>query len=125
MTAKLVMLIASISGVLAVGIGAFGAHALKGKLEALNLLSTYQTAVQYHFYHTLLLLGIGILMCRMEEQWLTYAAYSTIAGIILFSGSLYILSLTNIKWLGAITPVGGLGFILGWGFVFLAILKND
>ncbi len=124
MTPKIILSIASISGALAVGIGAFGAHALKSKLEASNLLSTYQTAVQYHFYHTLLLLAIGLVMYKIDSYWLSYSAYTTIAGIFLFSGSLYALCLTNIRWLGAITPIGGVCFILGWLFLLIAVIKN-
>ena len=124
MTPKIILSIASISGMLAVTIGAFGAHALKSKLEASNLLGTYQTAVQYHFYHTLLLLALGLIMYKIESPWLDYSTYATIAGIFLFSGSLYVLCLTNIKWLGAITPIGGLCFILGWLFLLLAVVKK-
>ena len=124
MTPKFIISIASISGALAVALGAFGAHALKSKLEASNLLSTYNTAVQYHFYHTLLLLALGLVMYKIDSSWLNYSAYLTTAGILLFSGSLYALCLTNVRWLGAITPIGGLCFILGWLFLLLAILKN-
>ena len=124
MTSKIIFSIASISGALAVGLGAFGAHALKAKLEASNLLSTYQTAVQYHFYHTLLLIALGLVMYKIDSHWLSYAGYTTIAGIFLFSGSLYALCLTNVRWLGAITPIGGLCFILGWVFLFLAVVKS-
>ncbi len=112
--AKLILLFASISGAIAVGLGAFGAHALKPRLEKLGNLETFNTAVQYHFYHTLALLFIGFMMTRYPNQWLTVSAYSTMAGIIVFSGSLYVLAIGNIKWLGAITPIGGLGFIIGW-----------
>ena len=124
MTPKLILSIASVSGMLAVGIGAFGAHALKNKLEASNLISTYQTAVQYHFYHTLLLLALGLVMYKIESPMLNYATYATVSGIILFSGSLYALCMTNVRWLGAITPIGGLCFILGWLFLLLAVVKS-
>lgn len=124
MTPKIILSIASISGMLAVGLGAFGAHALKSKLEASNLISTYQTAVQYHFYHTLLLLALGLMMYKIESPMLTYATYVTVTGIFLFSGSLYTMCLTNVRWLGAITPIGGLLFILGWLFLLLAVLKS-
>ena len=125
MTPKIIFSIASISGMLAVGLGAFGAHALKSKLEAANLVSTFQTAVQYHFYHTLLLLVLGLVMYKIESPMLSYAAYVTVAGIFLFSGSLYTLCLTNVRWLGAITPIGGLCFILGWLFLLLAVVKSS
>jgi uncharacterized membrane protein YgdD (TMEM256/DUF423 family) len=121
---KLIFIFSSISGMIAVGLGAFGAHALKAKLEAEGTLATFQTAVQYQFYHTLALLFIGLLMMRLESPWLNYSAYGMMAGILIFSGSLYILCFTGIKWMGAITPIGGLGFILGWGFLFLAVMKS-
>jgi uncharacterized membrane protein YgdD (TMEM256/DUF423 family) len=121
---KLIFIFSSISGMIAVGLGAFGAHALKAKLEAEGTLATFQTAVQYQFYHTLALLFIGLLMMRLESPWLNYSAYGMMAGILIFSGSLYILCFTGIKWMGAITPIGGLGFILGWGFLFLVVMKS-
>ena len=125
MTAKFILSFASIAGAIAVGLGAFGAHALKSKLKANGLLDTYQTAVQYHFYHTLALLFIGLLMSRFQSQWLNYSGYAMIIGLILFSGSLYIMCFTNVRWLGAITPIGGVGFILGWAFLLLAVLKTN
>lgn len=120
---KLLFIFSSISGIIAVSLGAFGAHALKTKLEADGTLATFQTAVQYQFYHTLALLAIGILMTRYPNQWLTYSGYSMMIGTIIFSGSLYVLCFTGQKWLGAITPVGGLGFMVGWAFLFLSVLK--
>jgi len=120
---KLTLIFSAISGMLSVGLGAFGAHALKGKLEVSGLLSTYQTAVQYQFYHTLALLAIGLLMTKYASPWLTYSSYLMMAGILVFSGSLYVLSLSGVKWLGAITPLGGLAFILGWGCLLVACLK--
>lgn len=121
---KIILSIASISGALAVGLGAFGAHALKAKLQSTDRLSTYQTAVQYHFYHTFALLAIGILMYKLDSNWLNYSAYMMMAGILFFSGSLYALCLSNVRWLGAITPIGGLFFILGWLFLLLAVVKQ-
>lgn len=122
---KIILSIASISGALAVGLGAFGAHALKAKLEATERLSTYQTAVEYHFYHTFALLAIGIIMYKLDSNWLNYSAYMMMAGILFFSGSLYALCLSNVRWIGAITPIGGLFFILGWLFLLLAVLKQS
>jgi uncharacterized membrane protein YgdD (TMEM256/DUF423 family) len=122
---KLILSFASISGMLAVGLGAFGAHALKAKLETNGYLSTYQTAVQYHFYHTLALVLIGFLMIKTPSTWLNYAGYSMMIGMILFSGSLYTLSISGIKWMGAITPIGGLFFIAGWFFLLMAVIKTN
>lgn len=121
---KLFLIISSISGVLAVGLGAFGAHALKDKLTTEGTLDTFQTAVQYQFYHTLALLGIALFMTKVESSWLNYAGYSMAFGILIFSGSLYILCFTGMKWLGAITPIGGLLFILGWFFLLMTALKS-
>lgn len=121
---KIFLLTATASGLVATGLGAFGAHALKAKLEASGLLQAYQTAVSYQFYHTLALLGIGLLLSRYPGTFLTMAGYSMMAGILLFSGSLYLMCFTGIRWLGAITPLGGVGFILGWGFLFWGIWKG-
>lgn len=120
---KIIFIFSSISGLIAVGLGAFGAHAFKTKLEAEGTLATFQTAVQYQFFHTLALMGIGILLTKYSESWLNYSGYAMMAGVLIFSGSLYILCFTGQKWLGAITPIGGVGFILGWFFLLLAVLK--
>lgn len=117
------MIISALYGMTAVGLGAFGAHALKDKLQTSGYMATYQTAVQYHFYHTLALLGIAILCLKYNSQWLSYAGYSMTFGILIFSGSLYILCFSGIKWLGAITPIGGLALIAGWAFLLIAALK--
>ena len=119
MTAKTVLIITSILGVLSVGIGAFGAHGLEATLQANGRADIFETAVKYQFYHTLALFLLGLLMLNINSSQLTIAAYCFIIGIAIFSGSLYTLCLTNIKWLGAITPIGGLAFILGW--IFLAL----
>lgn len=121
---KLFLQFSAISGSLAVALGAFGAHALKNKLVASNTLDTYQTAVQYQFYHTLALLGIGLLALKYPSNWINYSGYGMMIGIIIFSGSLYVLCFSGIKWLGAITPIGGLAFIAGWIFLFLSIFKS-
>lgn len=125
MTGKNILTIAGISGALAVGLGAFGAHGLEPILIQNGRLDTFETAVSYHFYHTLGLLGLGILaLIKPEWKGLSLAAWGMFLGILIFSGSLYILSLTGITWLGAITPIGGVGFILGWLALAYAVLKN-
>ena len=103
---------------LAVGLGAFGAHALKEKLSAYSL-DVYKTAVLYHFIHALGLFVVAWASTQTQDSKVYYAGIFFIAGIILFSGSLYLLSVTGIKWLGAITPLGGLSFLIGWGLLFL------
>ncbi len=120
---KLILMTASILLALAVSFGAFGAHALKESLTS-DLMQVYKTGVEYHFYHALGLLLIGILSLTYPSGWLNWAALLLTAGILLFSGSLYIMTLTGIKWFGVITPVGGLGFIAGWIFLFIAVWKN-
>ena len=120
---KTILLIGSALLVLAVIIGAFGAHALKTKLTD-DFMQVYRTGVEYHFYHALGLLLIGILAFQMPSSLINWSAVCLTAGIILFSGSLYLLAVTGIKWLGAITPLGGLSFIAGWVLLFLAVWKK-
>ena len=107
----------------AVAIGAFGAHGLKAHLAA-EMLTVYKTGVEYHFYHALGLLLVGVLAVIMPNVYLKWSAIFLSVGIILFSGSLYALAVSGIKWLGAITPLGGLSFIAGWVFLFVAVWKK-
>ncbi len=120
MKPKTIIQTAAIFGTIAVGIGAFGAHGLKSLLEASGRLETFETAVKYHFYHSLALFGLGIL-ALLKPNWkktsLSFWGFSL--GILIFSGSLYVLCLSGISWLGAITPLGGVAFILGWVGIFL------
>jgi uncharacterized membrane protein YgdD (TMEM256/DUF423 family) len=123
-TAKILLVLGSINAALLVMLGAFGAHALKARLSE-QMMSVYQTAVQYHFYHALGLLLIGLLALQLPTSvWLKWSGGLMFAGIVLFSGSLYLLALTNIRWLGAITPIGGTAFILAWLFLAIACFKN-
>ena len=103
---------ASLAG-LAVLLGAFGAHALKSKVSPEDLL-IFETGVRYHMYHALGLLFIGIVGFQVSQDLIQIPAYLFTAGILIFSGSLYLLVLTNTRWLGPITPIGGLCFIAGW-----------
>jgi uncharacterized membrane protein YgdD (TMEM256/DUF423 family) len=123
---KTILLFATISGALAVGIGAFGAHKFQKILEANNRIDTFDTGVKYHFYHTLALLFLGLYMnFTKDNSYLNISAFGFMLGLIIFSGSLYTLSLTNITKLGAITPIGGLGFIIGWVALAMNIGKNQ
>lgn len=124
MNAKTVIFVASILGALSVGIGAFGAHGLESTLQANGRVATFETAVKYQFYHALAILLLGILLLNGQSPYFNWAFYAFIIGIVIFSGSLYTLSLTNITWLGAITPIGGLAFILGWIFLALGSWKS-
>ena len=122
--AKYFLMIAAMSGLLAVVIGAFGAHALKSRLPE-DLLAAYQTGVQYHFYHCLALLLVGLLQLQFPQaSLLNWSAIFFVAGMLLFSGSLYVMAISAVKWLGAITPIGGLAFIAGWLCLFLAIYQQ-
>ena len=113
--ANLFISLGALSGLLAVAFGAFGAHALRGRLDEYAM-GVFETAVQYHFYHTLALLAVGLIaMHQPQTALLRSSGWLFVIGLLLFSGSLYCLSLTGIKWLGAITPLGGLAFIAGWG----------
>ena len=113
--AKLFITLASLSGMLAVVFGAFGAHALKGKLDD-QALKVFETAVQYHFYHTFALLVVGVIaLSQPQTVLLKSSGWLFVIGILVFSCSLYLLSLTGVRWLGAITPLGGLALIAGWG----------
>ena len=125
MNAKIILITAGILGALSVGIGAFGAHGLEATLAANGRADTFETAVKYQFYHSLALLLLGILMLNFQHSCLNYAAYAFITGILFFSGSLYSLSLTNLTWLGAIAPLGGLGFIAGWLLLVLGVCKGN
>lgn len=120
---KTILTLASVLLALAVAIGAFGAHGLKSHISE-DMMQTYKTGVEYHFYHALGLLLIGVLSVSVPSSLLNWSAILLIAGIILFSGSLYVLAITGIKWLGAITPLGGLSFIAGWILLMLAVWKN-
>jgi uncharacterized membrane protein YgdD (TMEM256/DUF423 family) len=124
LTQKNAWISASISGLLAVALGAFGAHALKNLLLANGRQETYELATQYHFYHTLAILGVGILMDKLPGKNIQLSATFMLLGMILFSGSLYLLSLTNITKFAIITPVGGVCMIAGWTFLFLAVFKS-
>jgi uncharacterized membrane protein YgdD (TMEM256/DUF423 family) len=109
--------ITAISGALAVALGAFAAHGLKNHLSP-QLMQTYQTAVQYHFIHTLALLAI--INLPLSKRSLAWVARSFLLGILLFSGSLYALALTGISAIGLLTPLGGSAFICGWLLLFTA-----
>ena len=120
---KVFIIIASISGFLAVSLGAFGAHLLKQKLSA-DLLDIYQTAVSYHFYHTAALLACGVLLLQYNDSVLLRSSgWLFVFGTVVFSGSLYLLSLSGVRWLGAITPIGGFAFLLAWGCLAMGIYR--
>ena len=107
----------------AVALGAFGAHALKTRLSG-EMLAVWKTAVEYHVYHSLGLLAVGWLAAQLPESALVkWSGWLMLAGIVLFSGSLYALSLSGERWLGAVTPVGGVAFLGAWTLFVIAVLR--
>jgi uncharacterized membrane protein YgdD (TMEM256/DUF423 family) len=114
-TAKLFILLGALAGAAGVALGAFGAHALKARLSA-DMLAVWHTAVQYHFWHALALIAIGIVIAvgLPGSTALRWAGWLMVAGLVLFSGSLYALAFTGARWLGAVTPFGGAAWIVAW-----------
>jgi len=113
-----------VAALLAVALGAFGAHGLKARVSS-DLLAVFQTGVQYHFYHALGLVLVGILTGSLSATvWVRTAGWLMLAGIVIFSGSLYLMTFSGQRWLGMITPVGGLSFILAWATLAVAVVKS-
>ncbi len=122
--AKLFIALGSLFAFAAVGLGAFGAHALKARL-APELLAVWQTAVQYHFYHALGIVLVGLACFQLPGNTALRASGCLMGvGIVLFSGSLYALALSGERWLGAVAPVGGAAFMLAWGALAWGALRN-
>jgi uncharacterized membrane protein YgdD (TMEM256/DUF423 family) len=103
----------SISAFLAVVLGAFAAHGLKARLSP-DMLEVFEVGVRYHMYHSLGLFAVGWAVAQWPQSSVGMAGWFFLAGIIIFSGSLYLLGLTGLRWLGAVTPFGGIAFIIGW-----------
>lgn len=116
--------LAALNGFLAVALGAFGAHALEARLSA-DMLEVFQTGVQYQMFHVTGLLGVHVLNKARPARGTVVAGYLFAAGIVLFSGSLYVLALTGITALGIITPLGGLGFLAAWLLLARATWLQD
>lgn len=123
--AKVFLALGSFSAASCVVLGAFAAHGLKARL-AEHAVAAFQTGVQYQFYHSLGLILLGLLMLQLHVNggMLKYAGFLMVAGMVLFSGSLYALSLLSWKWLGPITPLGGLAFILAWLAMGVGVLRS-
>jgi uncharacterized membrane protein YgdD (TMEM256/DUF423 family) len=111
---RLWLSLGALAGFLGVALGAFGAHALRGRL-GLEMFAVYRTGVEYQFYHAFALLLVGLCAMQRPQRALDVAGYCFAGGILLFSGSLYALALSGVRALGAITPFGGLLFLVGWG----------
>ncbi len=123
---RIFLIVASVYGFTGVGLGAFGAHALRDQLDARGL-EVWDTAVRYQLIHALFLLGIfvvGKLEAEAGHGWLKAAGYAACAGVVLFSGSLYGLVLAKLRFLGPVTPLGGLCLMLAWVFVLVHVLRS-
>jgi uncharacterized membrane protein YgdD (TMEM256/DUF423 family) len=104
---------AAVLGAVGVALGAFGAHGLRGRLSP-DMLGVFETGVRYHIYHALALVAVAALMPRFDGRAIVIAGWSFVAGIVLFCGSLYALALSGVTSLGAVTPLGGVAFLIGW-----------
>jgi uncharacterized membrane protein YgdD (TMEM256/DUF423 family) len=110
---RLFFSLGALSGFVSVAAGAFGAHALRARLPA-DLLAVFETGARYQMYHALALLAVAWAAGRWAGPLVTWAGWLFVAGTLLFSGSLYVLALSGVRWLGAITPLGGVCFLAGW-----------
>jgi len=115
------LLAGALAGLIGVGFGAFGAHGLRGRLSP-DMLAVFETGVRYQMYHALALLAVAALADRIPGRLVHAAGWLFVAGIVLFSGSLYLLAVTGVTILGAITPIGGVAFLAGWACLVLATL---
>ena len=122
--AKCFLIASAVSGFLSVALGAFGAHALKDRLDEYHL-KVFHTGVQYQFFHVFALALVAVLILRQYHPLLKASGYAFIIGTIIFSGSLYLLALTKVKLWGAVTPIGGLGFLIGWVLLAIALTKLE
>ncbi len=120
---KIFLAAGGVAALVAVALGAFGAHALKGRLSP-EMLVVWHTAVEYHMFHALGLLALGLASIQLADSaLLKWSGWLMLAGIVLFSGSLYALALTGVRWLGAVTPAGGTAFLAAWVLFVVAILR--
>jgi len=114
----------ALAGAAGVALGAFGAHGLKSRVGA-DLLAVFETGVRYQLYHALALLAVGWAASRWPGPWSNASGWLFLAGILIFCGSLYVMTFTGARWLGAITPLGGVAFILGWICLAVAALRGS
>lgn len=120
---RLFFALGSASALVAVATGAFGAHGLRARLSP-DLLAVFETAARYQMYHALALLAVGWAVTRWPGPWPVRAGWLFALGTLLFSGSLYALALSGMRWLGAVTPLGGLAFLAGWTCLLLGMLRR-
>jgi uncharacterized membrane protein YgdD (TMEM256/DUF423 family) len=122
-SAKLFLAMGGLAALAAVALGAFGAHALKSRVSA-EVLAAWHTGVEYHVYHALGLLAVGLAATQLADSaLLKWSGWLMLAGIALFSGSLYALALSGERWLGAVTPIGGTAFLAAWALFVAAVLR--
>lgn len=122
---KIFVLLGAVLMFLGVSLGAFGAHALESYFEAHpDLAETFDTAVRYHMIHGLGLFVVAWAGTEWPGTWLTWAGWLLFVGVLIFSGSLYLLSMTDTRWLGAITPIGGVAFLAGWVCLFIGVWRG-
>lgn len=120
---KTFLVIGAVLGALAVAIGAFGAHGLKAMVTP-DLLANFETGARYHMYHALAIVAVALVIARYPAATLApTAGWLFLAGIVIFSGSLYLMALTGMRWLGAITPIGGVALIGGWACLALSVAR--
>lgn len=117
------LVLGSCSAFLAVALGAFGAHALKDRL-APDLLAVFEVGVRYQMYHAIGLIAVAWALAQFPEANIGAAGWLFVAGTVIFSGSLYVLSLTGLRWLGAVTPIGGVCFLAGWAWLAWGVWKS-
>ena len=122
--ARSFLFLSSVSGFLSVALGAFAAHGLKQRLDEYHM-AVFRTGVDYQFYHCFALALVGLLLQRGFQPLLRASGYAFLFGTVVFSGSLYLLALTRVGRWGAVTPVGGLAFLIGWCLLAVAVLKMD
>lgn len=115
------LLVGAVAAFIGVGFGAFGAHALRSRLSP-DMLAVFETGVRYQMYHAFAVLVVALAVARLDGWLIRGAGWAFTAGIVLFSGSLYALAMTGVTTLGAITPIGGLAFLVGWGMLIVAAL---
>ncbi len=113
------LFVGALAGATGVGLGAFAAHGLRGRLSP-DMLAVFETGVRYQMYHALAILAVAALIGRVDSRLLPAAGWSFTAGIVLFSGSLYALAVSGVSILGAITPIGGVAFLAGWACLLIA-----
>jgi uncharacterized membrane protein YgdD (TMEM256/DUF423 family) len=122
--ARLFLAVGGVAALLAVALGAFGAHALKSRLPP-EMLAVWHTGVEYHLAHALGLLAVGLVATQLPDSTLLkWSGWLMLAGILLFSGSLYALALSGERWLGAVTPLGGLAFLASWALFVVAAVRG-